>query len=167
MKQMINQAKLKSYRCDPFWNFGVLVSHNHAQVMELVKQNGNTKWQDTEATEKSHLMEYSSFISKGIGGILPNGCKNIQCHMIYDVKHDGGHKAQLVAGGHLTDPNTESVYSGVVSLRGIWLMEFLAELNAHELWGADVGNAYLEALPKEKVYITVIQNLEISEVTRS
>jgi Reverse transcriptase (RNA-dependent DNA polymerase) len=73
--------------------------------------------------------------------------------MIYDVKHDGLHKARLVAGGHLTDQSTESVYSGVVSLRGIWLVVFLAELNKLELWGADVGNAYLEALTKEKVYI--------------
>jgi hypothetical protein len=30
---------------------------------------------------------------------------------------------------------------------------FLAELNQLELWGADVGIAYLEALTKEKVYI--------------
>jgi reverse gyrase len=36
--------------------------------------------------------------------------------MIYDVKHDGQHKACLVAGGHLTDLNTESIYFGVVSL---------------------------------------------------
>jgi adenylosuccinate synthase len=69
--------------------------------------------------------------------------------MIYDVKHDGCHKARLVAGGHLTDPNTENIYSGVV----IRLIIFLAELNKLELWGADVGNAYLEALTKEKVYI--------------
>jgi hypothetical protein len=61
--------------------------------------------------------------------------------------------ALLVAGGHLTDPNTVSVYSGVVSLCGIRLVVFLAELNQLELWGADVGNAYLEALTKEKVYI--------------
>jgi Reverse transcriptase (RNA-dependent DNA polymerase) len=73
--------------------------------------------------------------------------------MIYDVKHDGRHKARLVAGGHMTEINTESVYSGVVSLRGIRLVIFLAELNQLELWGADVGNAYLEALTKEKVYI--------------
>jgi hypothetical protein len=73
--------------------------------------------------------------------------------MIYDVKHDGRHKAQLVAGGHLTDPNTESVYSGVVLLRCIRLIVFLAELNKLQLWGADVGNAYLEATIKEKVYI--------------
>jgi Reverse transcriptase (RNA-dependent DNA polymerase) len=33
------------------------------------------------------------------------------------------------------------------------LAVFLAELNSLELWGADVGNEYLEAKPKEKVYI--------------
>ena len=30
---------------------------------------------------------------------------------------------------------------------------FLAELNNLELWGADVGNAYLQALTREKLYI--------------
>jgi hypothetical protein len=73
--------------------------------------------------------------------------------MVYDGKHDGRHKASLVAGGHLTDPNTDIVYSGVVSLRGIRLVVFLAELNGLELWGADVGNTYLEATTKEKVHI--------------
>jgi Reverse transcriptase (RNA-dependent DNA polymerase) len=53
----------------------------------------------------------------------------------------------------MTEVNTDSVYSGVVSLHGIRLMIFLAELNQLELWGADVGNAYLAALTKEKVYI--------------
>jgi Reverse transcriptase (RNA-dependent DNA polymerase) len=69
------------------------------------------------------------------------------------VKHDFRHKARLVAGGHLIDPNTKSVYSGVVSFRGIRLIIFLEELNQLELWGADVGNAYLEAKTKEMVYI--------------
>jgi Reverse transcriptase (RNA-dependent DNA polymerase) len=99
------------------------------------------------------LLEYQMFIDKGKGGNVPTRYKRIRCHMIYDVKHDGQHKARLVAGGHLTDPNTESVYSGVVLLRGIRLIVFLGELNALQLWGADVGNAYLEATTKEKVYI--------------
>ena len=153
LNRLINQAKLRSYRREPFWKFGVLVPRTHAQAVELDKINGNTKWQDAEATEMSQLIEYQTFIDKGKGGEAPVGYKKIRCHMIYDVKHDGRHKARLVAGGHLTDPNTESVYSGVVSLRGIRLIVFLAELNALELWGADVGNAYLEAKTKEKVYI--------------
>ena len=153
LNRMINQAKLQSYRREPFWKFGVLVPRTHAQAVELDRINGNTKWQDAEETEMRQLIEYQTFVDKGKGGEAPAGYKKIRCHMIYDVKHDGRHKARLVAGGHLTDPNTDSVYSGVVSLRGIRLIVFLAELNSLELWGADVGNAYLEAKTKEKVYI--------------
>ena len=69
------------------------------------------------------------------------------------MKHDLRHKARFVAGGHLTDPPKDSVYSGVVSLRSLRLVALLAELNGLELWAANVGNAYLEASTKEKVYI--------------
>jgi Reverse transcriptase (RNA-dependent DNA polymerase) len=100
------------------------------------------------------LLEYNTFVDQGKGGNAPAGYKKIRCHMIYDVKHDGRHKARLAAGGHLTHPNRVSVYSGVVSLRGIRLVVFLAELNSLELWEADIGNAYLEAKTKEKVYIS-------------
>ena len=51
----------------------------------------------------------------------------------------------------MTDTPTESVYSGVVSLRGVVrIVIFLAELNELEIWQTDVGNAYLEANTKEK-----------------
>ena len=73
--------------------------------------------------------------------------------MVYDAKHDGPHQSCLVAGGHLTDTPIECVYSGVVSLMSLRLVIFLAELNGLEVWGADIGNAYLEARTKEKVYI--------------
>jgi hypothetical protein len=53
----------------------------------------------------------------------------------------------------LTNPNAESAFYRVVSFRGIRLIVFFAELNKLQLWGADVGNAYLEATTKEKVYI--------------
>jgi hypothetical protein len=57
----------------------------------------------------------------------------------------------LVAGGHLTPIPNDSVYSGVISLRSLRLLIFLAELNGLQLWGADVSSAYLEADTKEKV----------------
>ena len=53
----------------------------------------------------------------------------------------------------MTETPVDSVYSGIVSLRSLRLVIFLAELNKLELWGADIGNAYLEAHIKEKVYI--------------
>ena len=81
------------------------------------------------------------------------GYKKIGVHLVYDVKHDGRLKARCVADGHLTQVPAESVYSGVVSLRSLRLCVFLAELNDLELWGADVGNAYLESKTREKNYI--------------
>ena len=153
IERLINKAKTNMYKHEPFCKFGFLVPRTHSQAMDLDKKNGKTFWLEAEATEMAQLSEYNTFIDKGTKGTPTSYYKKIRCHMVYNVKHDGRHKARLVAGGHLTDPNTESVYSGVVSLRGIRLVVFLAELNGFKLWGADFGNAYLEAKTKEKVYI--------------
>jgi hypothetical protein len=72
---------------------------------------------------------------------------------VFDVKHDGQHKARFVGSGHLKDVSMESVYSGVVSLGGVRMVTFLSELNGMELWATDIGNAYLEAYTAEKLYI--------------
>ena len=97
--------------------------------------------------------DYYVFADYGTGDKPPEGYKKIRVRMIYDVKHDGRHKARLVASGHLTDIPLESVYSGVVSLRGLRLVVFLAEHNDLELWGTDITSAYLEAFTAEKVCI--------------
>ena len=68
---------------------------------------------------------------------------------MFDVKHCGKFKAGLVVDGHLTKEPNVTVYSGVVSLRNLRLVMFLAELDDLQLWGADVGNAYLQPLTKE------------------
>ena len=153
LTRMVNQAKLKSFRTKPVYKFGYLVPRNHEQAVELDAKNGNTKWQDAEALEILQHAEYETFFDKGKDALPPPGYKKIRCHMVYDVKHEGRHKARLVAGGHLTDTPVESVYSSVVSLKGLRLVIFLAELNNLEVWSTDIGNAYLEAKTKEKVYI--------------
>ena len=58
-----------------------------------------------------------------------------------------------MADGHLTPEPIENIYSGVVSLRNHRLVIFLDKLNNLDLWGADIGNAYLEAFTDEKLYI--------------
>jgi hypothetical protein len=64
-------------------------------------------------------------VKKGeITNISEPGYKRIRVHMVYDVKHDGRHKARLVADGNLTQVPVEAVYSGVVSLRGLRLVAF-------------------------------------------
>ena len=97
--------------------------------------------------------EYNVFEDKGKGYQPGPEYKKIRVHMVYAVKHDGKHRARLVAGGHLRDTPIDSVYSSVVSLRGICILAFLAELNDLDLWTTDIGSAYLESYTKEKVYI--------------
>jgi hypothetical protein len=58
-----------------------------------------------------------------------------------------------VADGQLTEKPIETIYSGVASIRSICLVVFLAVLNDLSIWGADIGNAYLEAITNEYLYI--------------
>jgi hypothetical protein len=61
LKRMVNHAKPKAYRREPFWHFGVLVPRTHAQAIELDKANGNTKLHDAEVTERRQLLDYNIF----------------------------------------------------------------------------------------------------------
>ena len=133
--------------------YGFLVPRNYEQAIEIDAQNGNTKWQDAISIELHQIDEYDTFTDKGKGFNPGPDYKKIRVHFVFAVKHDGRHKARLVAGGHLTDTPVDSVYSSVVSLRGIRILTFLAELNDMEVWATDVGNAYLESYTKERVYI--------------
>ena len=57
----------------------------------------------------------------------PQGCQKIKVHLVFACKHNGCHKAQLVAAGNLTPDPIDSIYSGVVSTRSLWLSIFLAK----------------------------------------
>ena len=75
--------------------------------------------------------EYDVFIDRGEfqTSKIPEGFKKIKVHLIFAIKHDGRHKAWMVADGHLTDVPLGSVYSGVVSLRGLCIGIFLTKDN--------------------------------------
>ena len=148
-----NQAKLHSFRTKPVYQYGYLVPRNYQQAVELDHANGNTKWQDAIKLELRQIDDYDTFEDKGTDWKAPKEFKKINVHLVFAVKHDGRHKARLVAGGHLTDTPIDSVYSSVVSLRGIRMLAFIAELNGMEYWSTDIGNAYLESRTKELVYI--------------
>ena len=93
-----------------------------------VPENSNTHWQDAMDLGLTQIHEYKGFKDT--------------------VKHDEKSKAKLVADGHLTK-------EPVVSLRSLRMVVFLSQLNDFEIWGADVGNAYLEAYTDQKLCIIV------------
>jgi hypothetical protein len=119
MFRMANQAKLRSFRTAPKYQYGFQVPRDYKQGIELDTRNCNTKWQDSTVLEFTQLDEYDTFTDLGKGGNVPTNFKKIRVHLIFAGKHDGRHKARCVADGHLTDIPIDSVYSGVVSLRGI------------------------------------------------
>ena len=91
----------------------------------------------------------------------PKDYHRIKVYLVFAVKFDGRRKARLVADGHLTPEPIENIYSDVVSLRNLRLVIFLGKLNNLELWGADIGNAYLEAFTDEKLIVAVPEFQEL------
>ena len=162
LTRAINKSKIRQVRRSSVYQFCFLIPKVYKQALQLDEQNGNSKWYDATKLEMDPINEYKVFEDHRKSQIDPksrkvsnasNGYQKIRVHLIFAVKHDGRHKARLVAGGHLTPDLIESIYSGVVSIRSLRLVIFLAKLNNLEVWGADIGNAYLEAKTKEKLYV--------------
>ena len=105
--------------------------------------------------EHKQLEEYDVFIDKGkfAGCKIPRDFRFIRVHTIFYVKINGCHKSRVVANGHLTTTPSESVYSGVVSLRDLRTCAFIGEIDGMVPWVTDIGNAYLKAITSEKVCI--------------
>jgi hypothetical protein len=152
--RMANQTKRRSFRTAPKYMYGIKIPRDYQHALKLDARNGNRLWQECTALELVQLKEYRTFKDIGHGVPPPEGYKKIRVHLVYVRKHDGRRKARLVADGHLMDHvPVDSVYSGIVSPRGLRTMIFLAELNQLELWATDIGNAYLKAYTLEKVCI--------------
>ena len=155
----VKQSRIRQVRASARYQHGFQVPKDYNDAMRLDKENGNTHWQDAMDLELTQIHEYKVFKDTGKAKfhngkvVTPDGFQKIRVHFVYAVKHDGRFKARLVADGHLTKEPVESIYSGVVSLRSLRMVVFLSQLNKLEIWGADVGNAYLEAYTDEKLCI--------------
>jgi hypothetical protein len=116
-----NLDTYKATRNAPRYKFGYCIPHNYGEAMQFDPKNGNKLWREATDLEMSQLAEYNTFRDLGHKDTAPppTGYKKILTHLVYDCKHDGRHKAQMVADGHLMDIPLESMYSGVISLRGL------------------------------------------------
>ena len=158
----INHTKIRQVRRSAVYQFGFLITRDYKHALEMDKLNGNSRWYDATKKELDQINDYKVFKDHGIAQYDPKskriinapiGYQKIKVHLVFTCKYDGCHKARLVAGGHLTPDPIHSLYSGVVSTRFLRLTIFLAKLNNMKVWAADIGNAYLEATTKEKLYI--------------
>ena len=136
---------------------GYIIPRNYMEAMQFDSENKNSKWYDAIKLEMESMLEYKVFKVWDKASLdkhkkvmnLNKDYHRIKVHLVFTVKFDGRHKARLVADGHLTPEPIENIYSGVVSLRNLRLVIFLGKLNHLDLWGADIGNACLEAFTDE------------------
>jgi hypothetical protein len=61
-------------------------------------------------------------------------------------------KARFVAGGHMTVPPNSLTYSSVVSRESVKIAFLITALNGLDLMSCDIGNAYLNAKCREKIW---------------
>ena len=139
----INQTKTRQVRRSIILQFGYLVPRDYKHALELDKLNRNSRWYDATKKELDHINEYEVFIDYGRAQYdpkskkmtnAPQGYQKMMVHLVFACKHEGCHKARLLAGGHLTPNPIDSIYSGVVSTRSLRLSIFLPKLNNMKVW---------------------------------
>ena len=72
--------------------------------------------------------------------------------MVFDVKIDFTHKTCFMASGHVTDTPETITYSSIVSRDSVRIALLIAELNGLDVLSFDIGNAYLNAPCRERVW---------------
>ena len=68
------------------------------------------------------------------------------------MKMDFTRKARFVAGGHTTETPVGICYSSVVSRDSVRIAFLVAALNDLDILATDIGNAYLNAPCREKIW---------------
>jgi hypothetical protein len=130
--------------------FGIIIPQTVEDALRIDKETGTTYWSDATAKEMKNNRIAFQFLH--LDENIPQGYKYIRCHMNFEVKMDFTRKARFVAGGHMTDPPPFLTYSTVVSRDSVRIGFLLTALNNLDLVSIDIGNAYLQAKTKEKVY---------------
>ena len=150
----VKQSRIHQVRASARYQHGFQVPKDFNDAISFDKENSNTHWQDEMDLELTQIHEYKVFKDTGKAqfhdgkAVTLDGFQKIRVHFVYAVKHAGRFKARPVADGHL-------IKEPVVSLRSLRMVAFLFQLNDLEIWGADVGNAYLEAYTDPNLCITV------------
>lgn len=102
-------------------------------------------------------------------GKVKPGFTYCSTHMIFDIKMDGKltRKARLVADGHKTRPASSITYSSVVSRDSVRIALTIASLNSLEVSACDIGNAYLNAQCREKLWTIAGPEFSIMIIARA
>ena len=98
------------------------------EAAELDANNGDTKCMDAIAKEMINVIVAFDILKDG--DRAPIGHKQINCHLIFDVKmEDFRRKSRLVAGRHMIETPKCMTYSSVVGRETVRIALTIAALN--------------------------------------
>ena len=156
-KRMINKVKSKYWRNTH--KFGIEIPKSVKEAYKIDRESGTAHW--TRAIEKEMKNVRVAFEKvDGVNesqmrtGKIKPGYSFCSTHMIFDIKMDGSftRKARLVADGHKTRPPTSMTYSSVVARDSVRIALTIASLNSLNVSACDIGNAYLNAPCRERLW---------------
>ena len=131
--------------------FGLRLPKTVEEAYEIDSETGTDFWHKAIIKEMKNNAIAFKFVDDGA---IPIGYQWIPCHMVSDNKLDLTRKARFVAGGHWTNPDPILNYSSVVTRESVRIAFLIAALNEIDIKSIDIGNAYLNAPAREKVYTT-------------
>jgi hypothetical protein len=148
--RIIKRVKKRYFR--KHQKYGIEMPKTVARALEIDKETGTTYWADAIKKEmKGVWIAFEILDEKDEDPLV--GFTKINCHMVFDIKPDFSRKARFVAGGHMTEPPAEITFASVVSRESVRIAFMLAALNDLDVQAADIGNAYLNAPCREKIWI--------------
>ena len=155
--RIIAKTKAKYWRTTH--KYGVRLPKSAAEALQIDKETGTKFWENALNKEMSKAkVSYEEVVGctpeEVRAGKVPSltGFQEIECHLIFDVKMDFTRKARFVAGGHMTETPVSICYSSVVSRDSVRLAFLVAALNDLDILSCDIGNAYLNAPCREKIW---------------
>ena len=136
--------------------FGIELPKTVKRAYEIDDETGTTYWRDAIKKELKAVCPAFEFIEDETKNLV--GYSEISGHIVFDVKMDFTRKARFCANPHGKGKAEEiksapiNTYASVVSRESIRIIFMLAALNDLNVLAADVGNAYLNAPAREKVW---------------
>ena len=149
---------MKSKYWDTTHKFGIELPKTVDDAIRIDTDTNTTFWSDAIKKEMKNVRPaFESTDHSKSDALASNvliGYQKITCHMIFDIKIDRKftRKARFVAEGHTTSPPSSTTYSSVVFRDSVRIAFLIAALNDLKVWTTDIGNAYLNALCREKIW---------------
>ena len=134
------------------FKYGIEVPKKWSDVLRLDKAAGDSKWQDAIAKEIASLLFHECFDFKSPDFKPSSDYQYAPLNLVYDVKPDLRYKARLVINGMHVDPRGLSTRATVVKGVSVRLLDIIADHQNLEVMCGDIGNAFIQAYTKEKVY---------------